>query len=380
MKRWNIDYLKQLHTKYSKLALCDDPTLSLEYESTANCILDIIDRYDQRVNKKIRLTGAVEVKSYKSIISDDFGLTSRFGYYCPYIRQLAQYEDLLEMYPNEDISKIEFNASQIIKVSDQFYKQFKGQISSLYGGIRKTFNDTVHFRKLTSNVKEAGQTYSVYGTDISFFEIGYCGNLQDYVSSIHEFAHGIACKTKPERIWNTENYCFIELESLFFELLGTEYIGNVLKKQKDAFDISMQIFRDYVYSAQLLTIKLDMYSIHDRLNLNDKRFTKKYLSNDVGLNKIGIKDVMNTYMRDNMHYIISYLTAIELYLIYKNNPDMALDLLFKVIEYDTCNNKEYLDYVKSLGIEPGKNIDVYIEMLMLKAKEFNDEKSLRYKN
>jgi hypothetical protein len=46
MQKWNIQYLKQLHNKYSKISRdTKDPTLSLEYENTANSILDIIDRY-----------------------------------------------------------------------------------------------------------------------------------------------------------------------------------------------------------------------------------------------------------------------------------------------------------------------------------------------
>ena len=44
------------------------------------------------------------------------------------------------------------------------------------------------------------------------------------------------------------------------------------------------------------------------------------------------------------------------------------------------DSKSYLDYVRSLGIEPGKNFDSYIEILFKKAKELKDDKSLRYKN
>ena len=48
MQRWNIEYLKRLHAKYVKLSIEEvDPSLSLEYESTANSILDIIDRYEK---------------------------------------------------------------------------------------------------------------------------------------------------------------------------------------------------------------------------------------------------------------------------------------------------------------------------------------------
>jgi hypothetical protein len=52
MQRWNIEYLKRLHAKYENLSiLTEDPNLSLEYESTANSILEIIDRYNSMVHK-----------------------------------------------------------------------------------------------------------------------------------------------------------------------------------------------------------------------------------------------------------------------------------------------------------------------------------------
>ena len=79
MQRWNIDYLKRLHAKYEKLSITtDDPTLSLEYESTANSILDIIDRYDEMVHKRVNLTGGYEVSNHKSIVSSDFKVISSY--------------------------------------------------------------------------------------------------------------------------------------------------------------------------------------------------------------------------------------------------------------------------------------------------------------
>ena len=112
----------------------------------------------------------------------------------------------------------------------------------------------------------------------------------------------------------------------------------------------------------------------------NKRFVKQYLSKEVGLNKLGVNDVMNTWVRDYMHYIISYLTAIELYLMYQDSPQKALDLLFSIISIRKDNSKEYLDYVITLGLEPGKNFDKYVSLLFEKAKEVKDGKSLRYNN
>ena len=381
MQRWNIEYLKKLYAKYEKLAIVtEDPTLSLEYESTANSILDVIDRYDEMVKKRKNLTGGVEVSSHKSIISSDFKVISDYGYYCPYVRFLSEYNDSLVITPNTDLPIIDSGANRIISVSNGFYKQFKGVFRDTYSDMAKGFKDTIHMRKITGSTITAGQTYSIYNTGITFFELGYNNTLQDYVSAIHEFGHGISCKLNPQAMWDFGKYCFIEVDSLFFEMLGTDYIGETLGRKKDAFDINMHVLKDYIYSAMLISTKLDMYSECDRFDLNNKRFVKQYLSKEVGLNKLGVNDVMNTWVRDYMHYIVSYLTAIELYMLYQDNQEKALDLLFSIINIKKENSKEYLDYVISLGLEPGKNFDRYISLLFERAKEVKDEKSLRYKN
>lgn len=381
MQRWNIQYLHELYNKYFKLSIdTEDPTLSLQYESTANSVLDIIDRYDELVSKKRLSLDEIELPNHKTMVQSDFATISRYGYYCPYVRELAQYNDLLIIKPNLKLPFINVGVSRIISVSKDFYSQFNGVFAERFRLLESRFNDTLHFRKISSNTITAGQTYSVYKTDLTFFELGYNNTSQDYVSAIHEFGHGISCSINPDAMFDFEKYCFIEVDSLFFELLGTDYIGEVLGNKKDSYDISVQVFKDYIYSAMLITTKLDMYSENDRYNLNNKRFVRTYLSKTVRLDKIGVNDVLKTSIRDCLHYIISYLTAIELYLIYKSDQSTALDLLFKIITRVDNSSKDYLEYIKSLGLEPGKNIDTYVELLFNKAKDFRDDKSLRYKN
>lgn len=381
MQRWNIEYLKRLHAKYENLSiLTEDPNLSLEYESTANSILEIIDRYNSMVHKCRNIFSGIELSKHKSIIESDFSIIRDYGFYCPYVRLLSEYDDILDIKPNIDLPIIDSSTNKIISISNQFYEQFKGIFSETYNNMASNFKNTIHMRRITGSTITAGQTYSVYKTPITFFELGYNHTIQDYVSAIHEFGHGISCNLNPEAMWDFGKYCFIEVDSLFFELLGTDYLGEKLNRKKDAFDINMHVLKDYIYSAMLISTKLNMYSECDRYDLNNKRFVKQYLSKDVGLNNLGVSDVMNTWVRDYMHYIISYLTAIELYLIYQTNSDKALDLLFNIIKTSKDNNKAYLEYIISLGLEPGKNFDNYLHLLFEKAKEVKDEKSIRYKN
>ena len=181
-------------------------------------------------------------------------------------------------------------------------------------------------------------------------------------------------------MWDFEKYCFIEVDALFFELLGIDYVGKKLNLERDSFDINMQILYDYLYSSHLLATKLDMYSELTRKELANVFVVNEYLKEQKNFNVRGRSDVLKTYIREYMHYVVSYLTAVELYLIYQDNHEEALDLLFKIILQKESSSVEYLEFVRSLGIEPGKNFGRYIEILMNKAKELDDAKSLRYKN
>ena len=67
-------------------------------------------------------------------------------------------------------------------------------------------------------------------------------------------------------------------------------------------------------------------------------------------------------------------------MIYQSDKSLALDLLHKIIITKQEFPIGYLNFVKSLGLEPGKSFNDYLEILFNKAKDLNDEKSLRYKN
>ena len=380
MQRWNINYLKKLYNRYYKLSVeTSNATLSLEYESTANSILNIIDRYDEMMARKKMGDSFRERVNFIYVIDDDFYILDNYGIFCPIIRDFCDIGMSLEVKPNTKLPTIAVSTNSILTVSKDFYDGIGGIFSKQYSKMAANFRDRLHIRKLSSNVVTSGQTYSVYKTDITFIELGVNKTAQDYVSAIHEFGHGISCAINPVAMYDFGKYCFIELESLFFELLGLDHLSNKMNLEKDSFDISIQVLKDYIYSAQLIVDKLDAYNTLDGNQLYNKNVFRNYLINEAGCNKLAVNDVLRTYIRDYFHYIISYLTAVELYIIYQSDKLLALNLLQKIITIKQDFPIGYLNYVKSLGLEPGKNFDKYLEILFNKAKDLKDEKSLRYK-
>lgn len=381
MQKWNIKLLNDLYNKYNKLsAETEDPTLSLEYESTANSVLSVIDRYHELCRRipTIDLSILFPI-DYEEIREDDYSILQKYGYYCPYIRNLADYDDLLDIRARIDLSNERTDVKKIVGVSQEFYRQFEGPIHDKFRLLKRRFNDTLHFSRIFTNTVAVGQTFSIYKTNLTFFEIGYNHTVQDYISAIHEFSHGISCSINPDAIFDYNKYCFIEVDSLFFELLGIDYVGEVLNKRRDAFNTNIHILEDYICSAQLISTKLDMYAELGPKDLRNERTMKRYLSGDVGLDQNKIKNTLRTRIKDIIHYIISYLTAVELYLVYQSTPELAINLLLKIVKHTEDDSTKYLEYIKGLGLEPGKNFDKYIQILLEKAQVLKDEKSLRYR-
>ena len=57
----------------------------------------------------------------------------------------------------------------------------------------------------------------------------------------------------------------------------------------------------------------------------------------------------------------------------------ALDIALRIVKASEMNNTQYLNYIKSLGIVPGKNIGSYLEILHKKDMELGNGKRLQYK-
>lgn len=379
MYKWNIQKLKSLLNYYrSEQRKCSDPVLLNELENTIQSIHFVIDVYDYNLRAK-KTDYFFSTSSFEDVIDDDLRIVEKYGIYCPIIRRFGEYENRLNI-KTINVQKISTNYNHIISVSNEFYSSIPGIFSQTYHSISRDFKDTVSFVKLNGKIKEFGQTYPIYNTGISYFEIGISRCVHDYASAIHEFAHGITNKLNCDILLDENKYCFIEVDSLFFELLGLDFIGEKLDIPIETYKVNLDYLRHYLYCADLMCAKLDMYSDLNYKQLYNKGNLKKFLKSQLRFDNLRIKDTLINYMRDNMHYIVSYLTAIELYLIYQEFPNIALDLLYKIIIQKNMSTEEYLKFVNSLGIKPGYNFEKYLSILFDRSKELKNEKSLRYKN
>lgn len=383
MYSWNLDDLDKLYKEYSKRAKStDDVSLQIEYENTTNNVLDVIDYYDSYSCEKIRRKksyGEVTINSFATIISEDKELIGNYGIYLPLIRRFRDKLEGTEIpSKKERYPKIDTTQSGIVTMSTEFYHGFKGIISDTYDELSANFRNRLMFRSTTYGNLYGGNSFPIYGTREIFMDCIKANTIQDYISHIHESSHGINNLINPGIMWDPQKYCLIEVDSLFFELIGNEFVSGKLNEFRDGHNIKLRTFYDYLYSADIICSKVDMYNELSPKSLNNKHAVQKFYKKEIGYDRTLTKDAMYSLISGYMHYIISYLTAVELYLIYRVDKDKALDMLYKIMMLKDLNNSQYLDEVRKIGIDPGHNIKIYYEILKKEEDDLNNGKKLQY--
>ena len=183
----------------------------------------------------------------------------------------------------------------------------------------------------------------------------------DIATMAHEFGHGIQFLINYNGTLLTTLYVFRELISTFFELLCTEYYTKDLTLGKKAIASNYEFWDITCENAFLLNKEFQiLQSIKNNSNpdiISIKNYINFFIhhsDNDELVETIGI------HPSDDFIYIIGYIFAIELYLIYKENPDYAFYLLKKIMAIDLRKDaKSYFKEIIDLGINPTSSLDSF---------------------
>ena len=360
MTGWNKGTLLRKKKYYLELLRNEkDPKkVSLLYE-TIKSIDFIIDKITPKKNSKQQ---NCEV-SYRDIIVNDALFIKEFFEFTQFVHHFRDAEKSQFFDVTEDLSKIDTSRGKILTTTRDFYNSIKGPFKKQFKYLYLRADSIVNCRKLPQSVvNEYGKTYQIAHTNDIFIDVCYNNTLQDYCSSIHEFGHAISLLTNPNHL-ETSKFPLVEVDSIFFEMIGNDFVGKHLNLEKDSILNSAYIFNDMLGTAHLLSAKLDAFSALTPKELYNKGIVRRYICRNSIFDKSDVDDVIYTSLCDYSQYTISYLVAIELYMIYQDNPQFALDLLNRIILLDEQNSIDYFNKLKELGIHPGEHVNEYINII-----------------
>lgn len=168
----------------------------------------------------------------------------------------------------------------------------------------------------------------------------------DILTGTHEFGHAISSLLNPKRYY-IDNI-LREIEALFFELISVDFFDKTFKGNMFSNVSYENLFSYHDDSIQAKKL-LDSYNkyislinngllIQD-LNIKKQEKFKLGILDDFGMTKSLISDMKSEKkLFDSIeyynlfNYLISYIVAINLYLIYQNDKEKALYLLKEIVK------------------------------------------------
>ncbi len=267
----------------------------------------------------------------------------------------SDYEEFYRESKDPKIREHTFHRSSLSKddlitLTHDFYKSLNRYF---FGNFMKNFRhrrDHVVFLNDPDDVY-CGEAISIKYTNEAFLSIGRFFTIEDYLTTIHEFAHATSFQINPNHV-DYDKRAFSETIALFMELLASDYYLEQTKDY-DASIYKINTHLEYIDNAQV--VNLIIYLIKKEQQLGHEYTSTKEMRQQLTKDSFSDEIFDDAFLFSGIaheEYLASYMYAIELYMLYKENKDKALDLLKRMILLDEMNEEEYYSNIKKLGIIP----------------------------
>ena len=223
-------------------------------------------------------------------------------------------------------ARTELSRDDMFSLCHDFFKSCGKKIYGYYSKMEK--EQDKYLNLLDELGTGEGNTYSVPFLNKRYIWVGTEGSNKDMLSTLtHEYGHGIATFINPFRYAN--NDFFIEIESLFFEYIGLDYYYHATNDPFYKNYLEDMINYNYWEARKIIALKKS----------NDKTFN--FMTDEESANKL-----CNRFMRKEkidfgsinpertMKYLFSYIIAVELFETYKEDKELAFNLLEKIVNRD----------------------------------------------
>lgn len=362
---WNKEDLrKDLQTLEKMLKDEKDPKvrekIMLYISETKDTIISLDKEYFEEYNEGINVENLISL--YKTV--------PYFELYYPFIKEFKnKLHNFFKHYKikntKEKTTTTNLTKEDITELVYELFKSTNKEIYEIYSKIIKEEN-RIRFKtikkQLNNQLQGNAAMFFIPGLNKTYVSIDNYNEdkkARSLISLTHEEGHSIASQINPERYINNQAF-FNEIESIFFELIGYEFFEKELNDEHFR-TMSLEFLENNYFEAETILDKVKLANIlfekgnpiSTELKLEDKKMQQTY--DEVLYSGPAIKQ--------EIKYLFSHIVAIELYEIYKDDKDLALDILKRIIK-TSSNTSEYEGIVSN--IKPTKRLIRYKNNLIIK--------------
>lgn len=325
--------------------------------SNKRIILNTLETIKINLSKE-RIPGEIEI-----LLENDYKYLTESIFLWPIIKDISSIEESSII-----LSKTnrKFSLKEIIDILHDFFK------NNTPKNIYKIFLDIYNENKKSirfingDNLNYTGEI--IYLEYFKKYYIMGCiqNSIEDIMTFAHEFGHAIQFYLNFNNNLYGELNIYIEIISIFFELICNEYLLNSF--YSDASINAYETLTKHLDSAKNLESELILLNAIKSDNLDKLRKNIDELL--LHLTKEDINNFMNLMPARDYIYVIAFNIATNLFMIYKDDPEYAFYLVNKIITLDLNLSKE--DYFKELISLDVTNINrtkEYNELILRRVRE-----------
>lgn len=252
------------------------------------------------------------------------------------------------------LKSIKLSNGNILDLTHDFFKTLS---KDLYNAFMIQFSkrkDHIRFDKKNSNFHGI-TNYYMYDKD-AYITICSENDITDLITAIHEYMHATSLIVNPNHFLK-EKCLFAEIDTMFIELLAEDFLNKVLQINDPIFlkytthlnkinnaNLLSGIYRLMEYEKQIGTFKNNhdfktAFFAHCDIKPGDVKHNLDYLDFDVTEN-----------------YVLGYMYAIELYTIYKKDPENSLRLLKEIIQLENLSPIDFYQQLTNIGLNLNENL------------------------
>lgn len=342
MKKYKWD-LKELRLNREKLYYAYEEMKDVEKKET---LLSFIELYDDMINMATNKTmePMSDLQTDSSIINL---LHNAAEFYT--IDNLSTLNVLIESFPviaeyapeyvNDNIRIAATNDEVVDICRDFFVKMTPKDILKKYDDAFKENNNFLNIMYSKDSSDYSGVTLFDYTLQKKYVAVSRSNKLLDLVILPHEMFHYLFSDCNVCFSLDHNSHYLAEVEGGFANILFSEYYMNNAKENND-------FFRKYYlnsYQSQIedLTIRNALFDSIKKNNGIRMHKLNKFMSYYNMLpfdNENEIIEYLEVPQDVNIKYAISFLAALDLYYIYKKDPDFAFYLLKNIRYHVTEDN------------------------------------------
>ena len=296
-----------------------------------------VDFPRSRVTAKQRLTSILDSSlcygRYYSIVSSFFNSISE------HIDTIDSISNKLEnISPDGNFDFLNTGATlsntEVISLVDRFYRDFDDELYQYFLEAYEDRDHTLRFASIEENKddKTDGTTLFIDGVRKNFITVYKTTPLGTYGCTIHEYGHAIANLINPEVSYSDREDFFVEVASIFPELVALYENGFGFETIEVLYYLYTTLVT-YVNNAEYLCLHTPVINAWaDNKHIMGDKFFKE-LDKSYDIDDECFEEVLDTTIEDQGIYVLSYIVALELLNIYRNDKKQALELFKRFLKF-----------------------------------------------